>query len=171
MDKILPSTCSRPRPRPYQRDHSRIARARDLALAYAPAQEVDLALAYVSTGINRAIEFALADAIDFTLAYDRTRDYDIANSIKSRIDLTIANATARNLDHNRDLYRARAHDHARAEDIAHARDAARELALVSHGTFFHTYNFDVYIAIFILQERIAGRLPAWEGIRLVRERV
>jgi hypothetical protein len=30
---------------------------------------------------------------------------------------------------------------------------------------------DAFLALALLEERIEGRLPAWEGIRLVRERV
>ncbi len=50
-------------------------------------------------------------------------------------------------------------------------DLARELANSLVNAHTTVFAIDIYIDIFTLQERIAGRSPAFEGIRLVKERI
>jgi hypothetical protein len=57
-------------------------------------------------------------------------------------------------------------------DRASARDLTSALALYLASTFTSDFAraLDLYFTLFLLRERISGRLPAYEGILLVRER-
>lgn len=90
-----------------------------------------------------------AGALDLDLAIDQAQN--IALFDKN----VLAHEQARSLDRDR----TRALDLARDRSLDRAVGDNRELAL------------DLYIDIFTLQERLAGRAPAFEGIRLVKERI
>ena len=62
--------------------------------------------------------------------------------------------------------------HARALDqvLTRALSLDQALDLDSARALDSTRALDLYITLFLLQERIAGKLPAYEGILLVKDR-
>lgn len=144
--------------------------------------------------LNNANEFAWirpipenAQELAAALARDRNigKDYRLANAIaaalSNNLDLdrvidhiregNIDNATA--LIHALDNIRDRARIFDRDSDLALAlaldRDSARESARKTDSDV--NLVLDIYTALFILQKRIVKRFPAFEGIRLVKERM
>lgn len=165
-----------------------IDRDLDFALAY----EIDLAHAHTfarahvrAYALVRDLNLALAHEFNLTLAraiaLHRARSLILAFDL----DLDQALALARNLDLT--------HNPARAVDLdlEHARVTAFVLASLllrplevlplhryntikkSAGAIEHAANvcIDLYVALIILEERSKGNLPAFEGIRIVKERV
>jgi hypothetical protein len=122
-----------------------------------------------TSALNRALKRALNRAFDRARALGRTR----------------ARALGRARAHA--LERARNPKGVNAFDYSASRFADRFLDRVSALDFTHLYatawdlareagrrpdrDLDLYVEIFTLQERIAGRSPAFEGIRLIKERV
>jgi hypothetical protein len=124
---------------------------------------------------------------DLTRALDLERDRDRALNGAHSLSLVLNLDFARILARDRDRELGRALDSARdlalyferEVDSAHtlARDLERELdrANTLERAREHAHDFDraldIYVDIFTLRERIAGRSPAFEGIRLVKERI
>ena len=112
-------------------------------------------------------------------ARDRSRSLTIASARASALDLgsTHLIELLGSINTNGDLALALALNRA----LHHAHDQALELSLDS--TLYRALNreryyrrakelyFDLYIDLYTLQERIAGRSPAFEGIRIVKERI
>jgi NACHT domain/Sulfatase-modifying factor enzyme 1 len=125
-------------------------------LSEALQQHIAFALTRAS---NRPIDLALARALDLTSARNRTLalDRDLVHSRHLISDLVrdLASVDTRDL--------ASVDTRARARILTNARLLANALGLTS------AYAFDLYIVLFLLQERIAGRFPAYEGILLVKE--
>ncbi len=100
---------------------------------------------------------------DFGGVYANTLalDYSLSNARKQLFnsDDTLKHILPRNTVGSRQ--RADTHDLVRASalDLVRAIDDASSSAL------------DLYLEVFTLRERIAGRSPAFEGIRLVKERI
>ncbi len=59
----------------------------------------------------------------------------------------------------------------RARDLARTLDLDPDLARALADEVARDLALDIYIHLFLLQERRARRLPAWEGILLVKERI
>ncbi len=108
------------------------------------------------------------------------RDIQLARSFEKimkrfqnrKIPLSIAFDEAFSLDRELDLGRfgsilPRNLEIDRNDAIAAALDKARDLVLERA----FTLDLKLYADLFTLQERIAGRSPAFEGIRLVKERI
>jgi hypothetical protein len=148
-----------------------LARARAHELARAPNRGFNRS---IDSAIGRAFDraFDLDIAIDRSFAIARDTDFD-PNRIFSKdsdldiahnLDLDSAFAFDRNID--RALIRAtiraskRANNSDQDSDLPREPNSARKLDL----------DLDLFIDLFTLQERIAGRSPAFEGIRLVKER-
>jgi hypothetical protein len=100
-------------------------------------------------------------AIDRDLAWVRAIaiDYEHANAIDLDLDR----------DHDRD------HAGALNDALVPARNRALAVAGNRHRNPDRNIDpnraFDIYIDIFLLRERIGGHFPAFEGIRLVKERL
>lgn len=119
-----------------------------------------------------------ARGIDFSYIFARARARAIARELDLASDFALANDL--NLARARACSRALDLDIARGinivSDLACARDRARDLAsdLASNRARDHAHALDQVLSIWIdlitMQERIAGRSPAFEGIRLVKER-
>ncbi len=109
---------------------------------YVPEGAIDLDLAS-----DLALARALNRALDIDRSIASTHDCDIALALTNTLALTSA----------RDL----AVVSTRELDLARALAGARDLDLA----------IDIYIELVLLNERIAGRFPAFEGIRLVKERM
>jgi len=147
-----------------------VDRALDLSRARALARDLDRALS-----LDRDMAFAHSLALDLVRdlarALSRALDLDLERDIhrarNRALDLDrnrlLARDLALDLDIDRDL--ARDIDRAFGLDLALARDLTRDLER----------DLDLVLSIWIdlitLQERIAGRSPAFEGVRLVKERV
>lgn len=84
--------------------------------------------------------------------------------------MDVDQAIDRDLDRALDLTRALDRSGKRAKAISHAREHALRQALAPERPIDRTIVVDlvIYIDLFTLQERIAGRSPAFEGIRIVR---
>jgi hypothetical protein len=147
-----------------------VDRALDLSRARALARDLDRALALdrdlafahaLAADLARDLARALARALDLDLERDLDRARDRALDLDR--NRALARDLALDLDIDRDL--ARDIDRAFGLDLALARDLTRDLER----------DLDLVLSIWIdlitLQERIAGRSPAFEGIRLVKERV
>jgi hypothetical protein len=125
------------------------------------------------------LEQALKRALDLEhdLALARTRAQEHARALQLDFAFDLASDVDRHLD--RDLDRAidlaRALDRAsdRSNALEHALEHALNLALEHNRSIDRTIVFDlvIYIDLLSLQERMAGRSPAFEGIRTVKERV
>jgi hypothetical protein len=102
----------------------------------------------------RGLDLAFAHALAGNLALARTLD----------LACLLALALARTLAHDRD----HTLDRTCALDLDLARTRARALARTLD--LARADTLDIYIHFFLLQERRARRLPAWEGILLVKER-
>lgn len=115
----------------------------------------------------RKIDFARARAIaiyngcDLTRVHIRPRPLDM--------DLALDNALSISFYDSKDIDRnkARVLDRDRIKALDISRDRALDLAV----NLNYDMALDLYVDIFTLQERIAGRSPAFEGIRLVKERI
>jgi hypothetical protein len=165
----------------------------DFVRAFASTRDLNHARAFASTitralNLNQARDHDLANAFDIILDFARDianamnldRAIDSARILDSTIAADLESAFARDLNtaHNLNPARERAHDlaiaidhdldsaivsalaHTRDRDFARARNIAHDLALA----------LDLFLDILTLQERIAGRLPAFEGIRIVKKR-
>lgn len=150
-------------------DHTR---TQTLSLNYAHDLDITLDIARdINIAIARDRDLALVQAI--TLASTRNLDRMLAR--------TLALARARDLARDLDL------DIGRDHDLTRARALARYLAQASSSNL--DINLDIvvsakayplnrafelvlglYIDVVTLQERIAGHSPAFEGIRIVKER-
>jgi hypothetical protein len=146
-------------------------------------QDRDLALSR-RHGLNHALTSGQILALDeeLTIALDR----DLSHDRDHALDNTLNSVRNRALD----LALDRELDRARAEPInrplnftvdlnfnnALERPLERAFDLTLDINFKYAFNFaldralNLYIDIFTLQERIAGRSPAFEGIRLVKYR-
>jgi hypothetical protein len=111
---------------------------------------------------------ALSRGLDLTLALDRDLDRAIDLDHTIGHDLNIDRALDRTI--TRDLARARILALALVRD----RSLGHEIGLGQAQAHTHTHALnralDIYIDILTLQERVAGRSPAFEGIRIVKER-
>jgi hypothetical protein len=147
-----------------------VDRALDLARARALARDLDRALT-IDRDLAFARELALDLVRDLARALSRALDLDLErdlNRARNRpLDLDrnriLARDLALDLDIDRDL--ARDIDRAFGVDLALARDLTRDLERDLDLVLF------IWIDLITLQERLAGRAPAFEGIRLVKERV
>jgi hypothetical protein len=137
--------------------------------------------------LDRALDRARAHTLDraLDLALDRAR----AHTLDRAFDLALDRARAHTLDRALDLARAgvhtstldiaraldRAPDHTRALDLARNRTLNRARALTGNrAPQPYTYSIDsaldVYFMLAILEARVKGEFPAYEGIRIVKER-
>jgi len=123
-------------------DHA-LTRIRDRVLDF----DHDFALA-----LNRDLGFE----IDYSHTFEIDDDLNLAYSIDRDLDLTLARSRALTLA--RDLIRTRDAALAITHDLHH--DIAQALGHV----------LDLFVDILTMQERIIGRSPTFEGIRLVKER-
>lgn len=118
---------------------------------------------------------ALVNDLAHARGRDLHRDRDLHRARASALDL--ARASDCNPDDLRDFDRARHEDIARDLDLPRDHDLVRELAsyrasgLNRDRIRARDHALEIYNAIIILEERIKGNLPAWEGIRIVRERI
>jgi hypothetical protein len=144
-----------------------LTRTRNISRAITRIRTISRALA---NEIARSLEYASTRAIDF--------DSNLANELTDKYSLAITLS--------KDISRTRSIDDAynlaikRAPHITYNlnRDSANDLEveLASRLDFVNNLSFDldrsikIILSIFTLQERIAGRSPAFEGIRLVKER-
>lgn len=169
-------------------DHSAIDLALDLALDHARVHAFDLdRILDRARALDRALlmGYNRANAKAYVLDRDqagasvvdqaraRIHTFKLASELIRDIDHALARDHARvhTFDLDRVLDRARALDHAleiaskifSKLDRGIYRDLTREQAL--------RFDHDIFVDIFTLQERIAGRSPAFEGIRLVKERI
>lgn len=139
----------------------------------------------------RALDHAFDHA--YTLALDRVLDLDRNLALALTLDRTLvhvhnsvpdlARAIERTLDY--DLYRTLHHTLNRSianrDALAPRRNDLRLVFLLIAGllTEFNekkyeqeiTHALALYVDFVVLEERISGRLPAYEGIRIVKERV
>ncbi len=113
-----------------------------------------------SIAIPRTFSFNGERWIDHVLARARELDLDIINEFDLRLDFSPAL--------NRDLRLA--HDTSLATAISQINLLLSKLDEDDYNETL-SYYVDMYIDIYTLQERIAGRSPAFEGIRLVKERI
>jgi hypothetical protein len=110
--------------------------------------------------LDRAIERTLA--LDLAIVLDHARTIDFTRALRAI----------------RNRYRAAYHhrydpdpDRTLTRDLALTRDLVRDLARdPTRDRNLADSALDLYLDIYTLQERIAGRSPAFEGIRLVKER-
>lgn len=141
-----------------------LTHALDRARAFAHHGDLDQALKLVhdlAHALLLVISLDIIRNVNLSLASDHDRSL-----INLRVH-TIASECAHILTHNYerplDLNRTLANDYEHAIDLD--RDLspalARDFDLALH----------IYVDLLILQERIAGRSPAFEGIRLVKERI
>ncbi len=115
---------------------------------------------------------------DRVFILDRALDRALVRSIDRALDLALAHDRALALTRAHDLAHALARVFARTRDLKRASDLnlainlSIDLALaILDRDLALDRTLDVYMDIFTLQERIAGRSPAFEGIRLVKERI
>jgi energy-coupling factor transporter ATP-binding protein EcfA2 len=132
---------------------------------------------------NFASDSDLARDLALYLALTHDLAPDLARDRNSVLDLDLAFDLVRALDRDRDLARDLAFDRnlARDRNLAFARNLAfdRRLALDRNLHFARNHVRDrdrdlalsLFTHLFLLQERRAQRLSAWEGILLVKERV
>jgi len=124
------------------------------------------------------LEQTLRRALDLdrvlTLARMQAREHagalqlDHAPTMAAKVDQTVD----RDLDRAIDLARALDRSQERSSALEHARNHALMQALEPGRAVDRTVVIDlvIYIDLLTLQERIMGRSPAFEGIRIVRER-
>jgi hypothetical protein len=108
---------------------------------------------------NHVLGFANVSALDLDRALNLVLDLDRAHDRDRALDRALALGLALDLALDRAL--ARAYDRARALALAHDLASARARDLAS--------TLELYVMLFLLQERIAGRFPAYEGILLIKE--
>lgn len=113
---------------------------------------------------NRVITRYIELEVGLALARPRVMDLTHAN----------AEALARTSAHDLSLFQDWGPSVARdlAQSVDNARNIANEIAQVHDPLLARARDIalDIYIDLYTLQERIAGRSPAFEGIRLVKER-
>jgi hypothetical protein len=122
---------------------------------------------------NSARELGFDHSIDSAIAYEREIARNIAHAleykfiINSNRDLTpgIDRDFSNDLDHCLDL--ARIFTQASDGVLVRDNDISIDISIVH----YLDRVLDMYFDIFTLRERIAGRSPAFEGIRLVKERI
>jgi hypothetical protein len=167
-----------------------LSRARDLTKNLDRALDLAVHSSIIDEGlvldINRILKivYNILDNLDNN--FDRSHDFDpnrelARNLVKARdlaIDLYHAHDLAnvrdrardlvRNLDYTDDPDLVIVRNRARKLDarLTNASDLARDLAR----SLTQNLSLDLFLDILTLQERIAGRSPAFEGIRLVKER-
>jgi hypothetical protein len=105
--------------------------------------------------LEQTIALALGIALNRELVRPEVRDFDLARDLICEL----VRVRGLNLDFSR--------------DISSALDIARSFAnvLAPNSLDFEEFILEIYSDIITLQERIAGRSPAFEGIRLVKERI
>lgn len=121
---------------------------------------------------------------EFDLAYELDRAYNNERTRQLARDLGRVYARERSLaalpDRSRpfDTYltTARIRNRERARERACERERARDgvltvISSLDRDSREYPRVLRLFLAFFLLQERIEGKLPAWEGIRIVRERV
>jgi hypothetical protein len=113
--------------------------------AIAHATALDLGV-YLHRILGEGFDFAIL--LNHALSYSVQRDHDFASKLEDALD----NALTQSISLSGSLFEAR--------KIISLRNIARARAIA----------VDLYIDLFTLQERVAGRSPAFEGIRLVKER-
>ena len=124
--------------------------------------------------LDLALNLALDLDLNFNMVRARTFDRELARELSRYLDraLDLTRNRARSLTHH-DL------DHDRALDLDRALYLVGGIALKhilninlsSKRDFAINFTLDLFIDIFTLQERVTGRSPAFEGIRLVKERI
>lgn len=133
---------------------------------------------YILEILDRVLDFHLAHALTLDRLHTRVREID---RVRTRVrDYIRTLDLYLDLDHALDLAsnsrRASNSDRVLGFDLARSLDRVRNasltLALDRARDSIHesVLALDLYIQLLILQERRAGRLPAWEGILLVKER-
>jgi hypothetical protein len=140
------------------------------------SEPIQVPLGYWAEGSDNKAEFAWVGTVP-----DNPRNIS-SELLKNlhELELDLDHIRDRAPDPYRDLDRVLSRDLARARTLALDRasaraldldcDLARDLARASAIERDRDFYLDVYIDIYTLQERIAGRSPAFEGIRLVKER-
>jgi hypothetical protein len=126
-------------------------------LYFASARARDLA---------RTLGLALALDLSRTRALDLALDYACARDLALDLDLTIALDFSINRDIGKYIYINSALDRALDLAITRAIDHSRDHDLVLDLNFI----LSIWIDLITLQKRITGHSPAFEGIRLVKER-
>jgi hypothetical protein len=123
------------------------AHARDLARSFALALDSAhcYALALARTNIDDL-------KLGITGGYDLGHTYDLIQSLANRIVDILKLDLSREFSQDRDLA------------LAHARALAHELTRDSD------IAWEIYLDLFYIEERLAGRFPAYESIRLVKYR-
>lgn len=122
----------------------------------------------IDQSLNRPLDF------DHDLALARLQAREHASALQLDHDPALAmdvdQAIDRDLDRTLDLTRALDRSGKRSKAIGHAREHALRQALAPDRPIDRTIMIDlfIYIDLFTLQERIAGRSPAFEGIRILR---
>lgn len=142
---------------------------------------------HIAFANNRALDFDLAIDLVFALDYisDRTIAYTPAHTFDPFINFASVHTLASDLKLCRDWASIRSCDWTRVRDrtlaLAHQLDKSEE-HLVTDQIDNEEYNraiitdralalaLDLYIILYLLQERIAENLLAYEGILLVKER-
>ncbi len=171
-----------------------LARARTLTSKLVLARDLDLIRSY---DLDLDLARSMARELDLDLTLARSLDLDLTRNYTLSLARSLARSHARDVD----VARVRALDHSlvRAFDRSLAHDLALALAIEHNRTNKASLNLtelhsifrwhariqvlgfgqlwlpkewtDIYIALVILEERIEGNLPAFEGIRIVKERV
>ncbi len=123
-------------------------------------------------GLTNALTDALTDARNLAQALDfahaRARAHGLTDDLTD--DLTDARNLAQALDFARVLDRATALAHdLHTEHVDGARALAHDLALALAHALTHT--FEIFLAVYLLLERMNGRFPVHEGILLMKERL
>ncbi len=124
--------------------------------------------------LKRTLDLAriLEIDIDFTSALDIDRNINLTRDI---VDNSLVDkAFNRDLNNSRSILDIAAQlDLARADAINHifgrALNPSSNPASINNAS--SSFPLNLFVDIFTLQERIAGRSPAFEGIRLVKERI
>jgi hypothetical protein len=106
-------------------------------------------------GFIESLNHALDRAVHRTLNLNRTSDEAFSNYVTRIIEHTLAPILLRDLTLDRNHV------------IASVLSSTLNMAF----TIEHVFVFDLYVDLLTLQQRIAGRSPAFEGIRLVKERI
>lgn len=194
--KLLPRAPDRARARDLARDLERnlycdLARDLDLDLDLARARAHDLAHAldrdldfsrdlardlYMARNLTRALDrdlyraLDLDRALDLALALTRALDLNFSRALDRNLDFSRDRALALNLDFSSDFALTLAHDLDFSRDqigekrfVANMRQAATEASSSDELAFS--------LSLLLLNERRWGRQPAWEGIRIVKERI
>ncbi len=164
------------------------ARLRGLILEYNFARDLDLVRTHISIihrVIARRLDRALVHARDRAIAFDQDFSLVLTRDLGLRIDHTPLSVfdvahdldLAFVIDHNIDCNLVRRHTLSLAHDLKNAHDLAHVLALTIGRSIARDIDrifndtLDLFVDVFTIQERIIARSPAFEGIRLVKERI